>query len=199
LAAILAGVFHRGHGAVIARRAQAGCFVTGYRVLVDEALTRRVVAGDVDLNSLRLADWLRLRTAGHVNSLAHLVQWTGAPGRLVRRFRWRDIRSANFGVWMRDLEAVNGFDETFQGWGHEDADLVLRLHNAGRIRKNGHLATEVFHLWHCEHSRTQEESNRHRVHRRTSGITRAEAGLQEAAAGPVPLVTDLAGGVARTR
>lgn len=172
--------------------AQPGCFLNGSRVLLDEALTHQVEAGQVDLASLRLLDWLPLRARGAVNKLTHLVQWTGAPGRLQPRFAWKGIRSANFGVWMPDLERVNGFDETFQGWGHEDADLVLRLHHAGLVRKNGFLATEVFHLWHRENSRDRESHNRLRVEQRmATRIIRAEAGLAEAAGPAAPTVTEL--------
>jgi predicted glycosyltransferase involved in capsule biosynthesis len=63
------------------------------------------------------------------------------------------------GVWRKDFEAVNGFDESFVGWGHEDADFVLRMHNAGIKRKNGFCATEVYHLWHKQASRTAESAN----------------------------------------
>ena len=172
--------------------AQDRCFVNGSRVLLDAALSRRVEAGEVDAASLGAGDWLRLRMAGHINKLAHLVRWDGAPGRLQRRFRWKGIRSANFGAWMRDLRAVNGFDESFSGWGHEDADLVLRLHHAGVMRKNGYLATEVFHLWHAEHARDSEAHNRRRVEERMRcGTVRADVGLAEAAAGPAPTVTEL--------
>lgn len=180
--------FARQHRAL----AQPGCFLNGSRVLLDASLTRQVEDGLVDLAALRLLDWLPLRARGAVNKLTHLVQLPGAPGRLQPRFAWKGIRSANFGVWMQDLETVNGFDETFQGWGHEDADLVLRLHHAGLVRKNGFLATEVFHLWHRESSRERESHNRLRVEERmATRITRAEAGLAEAAGSPAPTVTEL--------
>jgi glycosyltransferase involved in cell wall biosynthesis len=174
------------------RLAQRGCFVNGSRVLLDEALSRRVVAGEVDPARLGTAGWLRLRAGGHVNKLAHLVRWPGAPMRIQQRFRWKGIRSCNFGVWKEDFAKVNGFDETFSGWGHEDADLVLRLHNAGLVRKDGYLATEVLHLWHRENSRAAESANRARVLRRMeSGIIRAEAGLAELAHSDKPVVTEL--------
>lgn len=172
--------------------ARPGVFVNGSRVLLSEGFSRRVAAGEVDLLSLGAADWLRLRLSGDVNKLTHLAPWTGAPLRVETRFRWKGIRSANFGVWYGDLQAVNGFDETFHGWGHEDADLVLRLHHQGLARKNGFLATEVFHLWHPENSRRQEADNRLRVEQRMrTGIVRAEAGLAEAAGASGVLVTEL--------
>ncbi len=157
---------------------------TGQWVLslnADERLTDQVLRRDVELRSLRTTDWLRLRLTGDVNKLTHLLYWPGAPRRVQHRFIWLGIRSCNFGVWYRDFEAVNGFDETFSGWGHEDADLVLRLRLQGCSRKNGALATEVFHLWHSENSRTGELANRLRVLARMkdAGPIRAVTGLAE--------------------
>ena len=126
---------------------------------------------------------MRLRLAGDANKLSQLLRWPGAPLRTGRRFHWKGIRSCNFGLWYGDFEAVNGFDESFSGWGHEDADLVLRLHNHGSMRKNGFFGTEVFHLWHSEASRDHESVNRERVlQRMRTGITRADVGLAQAGA-----------------
>jgi GT2 family glycosyltransferase len=174
------------------RLAQEGYFVNGSRVLLSEPLSRRVLAGQVRPTDLRAVDWLRLRLSGDVNKLTHLLYWPAAPGRVQDRFSWKGIRSCNFGVWYRDFEAVNGFDETFSGWGHEDADLVLRLHRHGLRRKNGFMATEVFHLWHRENSRAQEADNRERVlQRMQGGPVRAQAGVAELVDGPAATVTEL--------
>jgi len=180
--------FARNHRAM----AQSGHFVNGSRVLLGERLSRRALSGEIRLGALRRADWLRLRLSGDVNKLTHLLYWPGAPGRVQTVFRWKGIRSCNFGVWYRDFEAVNGFDESFSGWGHEDADLVLRLHHRGCRRKNGFLATEVFHLWHRENSREQESDNRERVLERMQGSrVRAESGLSELAGDRSATVTEL--------
>lgn len=172
--------------------AQPGAFVNGSRVLLSRALTERALSGSTELNTLTAVDWLTLRLRGEVNKLGHLVHLSWLPGRRERRFRWRGIRSCNFGVWKQDFEAVNGFDETFSGWGHEDADLVLRLHNRGLARNNGFLATEVLHLWHPENHRGHEAANRLRVTQRLhTGIVRAARGLDEAALQPDVVVTPL--------
>ena len=169
-----------GLGFVRAHRALArpGAFVNGSRVLFNPALTEQVLTGAIDPLALSTVDWMRLRLSGQVNKLGHLLRWPGLPGRTQERFSWKGIRSCNFGLWWADLLAVDGFDETFAGWGHEDADLVLRLHNQGLARLNGHLATEVFHLWHREHLRDRESANRLRVeNRQREGTIRAAVGL----------------------
>ncbi|TWO70015.1 glycosyltransferase [Caenimonas sedimenti] len=175
-----------------AQLAEAGHFVNGSRVLLSPRLTQEAVQGKTDLARLRASDWLRLRLAGDANKLTHLFAWPGAPGRVERRFHWKGIRSCNFALHRSDFEAVNGFDEVYAGWGHEDADLVLRLHHQGLARKNGFLGTEVYHLWHAEHSRSGEAANRQRVaDRAKSGIIRAEVGLAEAFHTTETVVTEL--------
>ncbi len=180
--------FVRGHREL----AQRGHFVNGNRVLLSERLTRRIERREVDVTALSAIDWLKLRVAGDVNKLTHLLYWANDMGRVERQFRWKGIRSCNFGVWHDDFLAVNGFDETFTGWGHEDADLVLRLHRQGCLRKNGFLATEVFHLWHRENDRGQEAENRERVLQRAQGrIIRAKVGLAQAGRGGTAVITEL--------
>ncbi len=172
--------------------AEPGFFVNGSRVLLSERLTKRVLAAEMDISRARLTDWMQWRLTGDVNKLLHLCHWLNAPHRKEARFKWKKIRSCNFGVWRTDFLRVNGFDESFQGWGHEDADLVLRLHNAGLQRKNGFLATEVYHLWHRENSRANERINRDRVIQRLhAGLVRAEKGIDDVLAGPDTRVTRL--------
>ena len=143
--------------------AAQGVFVNGSRVLLSEGLTRQVILGKVDLLRQSGLFWLKARLQGDSNKLLHLMRWPNALFRVKKSFRWHGIRSCNLGVWREDFEAVNGFDETFEGWGHEDADLVLRLHHLGVRRKNGFLATEVYHLWHRENQRDHEFLNRQHV------------------------------------
>jgi GT2 family glycosyltransferase len=54
----------------------------------------------------------------------------------------------NIGIWRKDFEAVNGFDERFVGWGCEDDDLAFRLRKAGRRIASALPYTHGFHLWH---------------------------------------------------
>lgn len=160
--------------------AERGYFVNGSRVLLSERLTSQVVAEQIDLPGKSAWFWLHARMAGDSNKLLHMLPWPGSLFRLKEGFEWRGIRSCNMAVWRENFVAVNGFDETFEGWGHEDADLVLRLSNLGVKRKNGFLATEVFHLWHRESLRDHESSNKQKVFERMkTGLVIAEKGLAQ--------------------
>jgi glycosyltransferase involved in cell wall biosynthesis len=58
------------------------------------------------------------------------------------------LTGSNIGVWRSDLEAINGFDENFVGWGLEDRDLQLRLSRLGLRFKSILRRTAAYHLWH---------------------------------------------------
>jgi predicted glycosyltransferase involved in capsule biosynthesis len=54
---------------------------------------------------------------------------------------------------------INGFDESYSGWGLEDSDLAIRLIHAGIRHKSARFATPVFHLWHRENDRSRLDEN----------------------------------------
>lgn len=161
-----------------------GYLVSGSRVLLSQSMTERVLSEHIDLPAESAARKLGFRLGGHFNKLIQvLVRWPDL-WRERKTFSWRRIKSCNLGVWRSDLEMVNGFDESFLGWGHEDSDLVVRLFNAGVLRKDGAFATEVFHLWHKEAVRDQESSNRKVVLERAANkTTLAAKGLSALKAG----------------
>ncbi len=164
------------------RLAQKGCFINGSRVLLSPALTQQVVSGAVQVDGRSNSYWFKARLRGDASKLGHLLRLPDWQLRLRTDFYWKGIRSANMAVWREDFETIDGFDESYVGWGHEDADFVLRLHNAGMVRKNGFCATEVFHLWHKEASRNKESHNAALVSARaeaSSKPTRAAMGYSQ--------------------
>ena len=84
--------------------------------------------------SLRVEDGLRIRSA-----LLRTILLRSARGML----------GANFSAWKRDLVAINGFDELYDGPGcGEDSDVQYRLSLIGvRGRSLRNLAVQ-YHLWH---------------------------------------------------
>ena len=47
---------------------------------------------------------------------------------------WRGAKTCNLAVWRKDFLAIDGFDESYVGWGHEDADLAVRLIRSGAVQ-----------------------------------------------------------------
>lgn len=148
--------------------AERGFMVTGSRVLMSPELTGEVLAGRLPgpLARRPLAWWIAQRLRRRANKALPLLRFGDSPLRRYRSVAWRRVKSCNLAIWRDDYAAVDGFDESFVGWGHEDADLVLRLARHGVRRKGGAFSTEVFHLWHRENPRGNESENRRRVEAR---------------------------------
>lgn len=78
---------------------------------------------------------------------------------LVRHRTKPKLTGCNIGISRRDFELVNGFDETFVGWGCEDDDLAFRLRKAG-VRIISALGyTDAYHMWHPNHPTRTEKWN----------------------------------------
>lgn len=160
--------------------AERGFMVSGSRVLLSKRYTEQLLSSDaqVPVHLRGLAYWLKQRLMGNTNKIVPLIYFPDVSMRHYRTVKWARIKSCNLAVWRSDYVAVNGFDESFVGWGHEDADLVLRLARYGVRRKGGAFSTEVFHLWHRENTRTTESRNRKRVEERmNTGVIKADLGL----------------------
>jgi len=86
------------------------------------------------------------------------------PIRDLRPQDWKQARTCNLGLWRSDALGVNGFDETYVGWGKEDSDFVFRLTHEHRLKiRSGRLATCVGHLHHRESSRLNLADNEARL------------------------------------
>jgi hypothetical protein len=67
---------------------------------------------------------------------------------LIRHASKPRLRSWNVGLWRRDYVRVNGFDETYAGWGCEDDDFGVRLRRLGLRLLPIYRWTRCYHLWH---------------------------------------------------
>ena len=146
--------------------AEPDCFVNGSRILLSPRLTQAIASAELDVFGRSPLFWIQQRMRGDASKLTGLLRLPNWVRARELRFIWKRIRSCNMSLWRHDYLAVNGFDESFVGWGHEDADFVLRLHNRGLRRKNGFCATEVYHLWHAQSPRSQADRNAARVRER---------------------------------
>ena len=85
-------------------------------------------------DSLRVEDSIRIRSP------------------LIRRLLLRNVRGmlgSNFSAAKRDLEAVNGFDELYDGPGcGEDSDIQYRLSLIGVTGKSLRNLAILYHIWH---------------------------------------------------
>ncbi|HAT39497.1 glycosyltransferase family 2 protein [Polynucleobacter necessarius] len=144
--------------------AQKAYLVTGSRILLNESLTQELLLWP-NWNFARFSEnLLGKRLSGSINKYWPLKFKLGnGSWRDYKKFVWRRIKGCNMACWKADAEAINGFDETMTGWGHEDADFIFRLQHHGIHRKSGSWATEVLHLFHQIHDQSNATENARRV------------------------------------
>jgi glycosyltransferase involved in cell wall biosynthesis len=145
------------------RLAAPGWFVAGNRVLLGQALTACVLREHLEPELWGPAEWMRHRLRGGVNRLMPLATLPLGPLRRLGPTAWRSARGTNLAIRRDDLARVDGFDATFDGWGREDSDIMVRLIRAGVRRKDGRYATAVLHLWHPEFDRSRLPENERRL------------------------------------
>ncbi|UAY50998.1 glycosyltransferase family 2 protein [Ferruginibacter albus] len=68
-------------------------------------------------------------------------------------------RGGLMGIFKKDYIRINGFDESFTGWGREDSELFVRIINSGIERYNIKFAAITYHLWHKTLSRQKLPDN----------------------------------------
>lgn len=68
------------------------------------------------------------------------------------RFKLRDrgtgLMGIGFGLYKKDYIKINGYDEDFEGWGGEDADLGLRLYYSGLKSVSFSTKLPAIHMCH---------------------------------------------------
>lgn len=146
------------------RLAEPGWFLAGNRILMNESLTQRVLGHGLPVHTWTARRWLPAAFAKQVNRFTPLLTLPiAAPLRKIPAKRWEGIMTCNLSAWRSDLLQINGFDESYSGWGLEDSDLVIRLLHSGVYHKSARFAAPVLHLWHRENDRGDLAENRQRL------------------------------------
>ena len=125
--------------------AQPGTFVGGARTMMDEELTNWVIEGKVAIDDI-------LSYSEHLNRKSNAVR-SGILRRLAYMYQrhqrnYKYVLGCNMAFWKKDLLKVNGYDESFKGWGKEDNELSVRLQNAGVKLRFIKFGAVVYHLHH---------------------------------------------------
>ncbi|AWW47580.1 glycosyltransferase [Polynucleobacter paneuropaeus] len=144
--------------------AQPGFLLTGSRVILNEALTKSLLFWPHWDTKHFFNSLLSYRLSGGINKYLPIkIKLGDGSWRHYKKFVWRRIKGCNMACWKADALAIQGFDESMTGWGHEDADFIFRLQQNGIIRKSGAWATEVFHLFHHIHDQSHAAENARHV------------------------------------
>jgi glycosyltransferase involved in cell wall biosynthesis len=146
------------------RLAEAGWFLAGNRILMNEHLTGQVLSQGLSVYDWTARRWLTAAMTGKINRFIPL--WPLPVAASLRKMparRWEGVMTCNLSAWHSDLLQINGFDESYSGWGLEDSDLVIRLLRSGVKHKSARFAAPVLHLWHRDNNREGLAENRRRL------------------------------------
>jgi len=144
-------------GLVAAHRQCAGdnYFISGSRILLSRPCTERLCRLNAFDTDHSMFWWLKQRLHGNINRLLPLLLKTALSEPSTQL---EGIRGCHLSCPTEALLRINGFDESFEGWGREDSDLTARLLHAGFQRRNLR-GLPVLHLWHQEFSRRSLADN----------------------------------------
>lgn len=121
---------------------RSGIVRAGECIRLEQEASERIDAGAIDSGAYRslgtFRERRRLMAKRIKDSYYFLIRHTTKP----------KLPGYNIGISREDLEAVNGFDEAFVGWGCEDDDIAFRLRRAGRRIASALGYTYAYHLWH---------------------------------------------------
>jgi len=157
---------------------EPGWFVRGNRVGLTEMFTHQILKDKEPVYEWTFGKWLKLRLSGKIKRLFPLIQIPTNYFRTAKREDWFGVKTCNLGIWKSDFMIVNGFDERYRGWGHEDADLAVRLIRNGVLRKEGNFLVPVLHLWHKLYDRSTIVENESRLKAIINAVhIRAELGI----------------------
>jgi|688.fasta_scaffold11353_14 glycosyltransferase involved in cell wall biosynthesis len=134
---------------------QTNCFATGSRVLLSQETTSALIKQE----SIAIATY-----EANSRNFFNRLRIPALHGLLAERYKNKGkhkyyVKGCNMAFWKSDILKVNGYNESFTGWGREDSELAIRLINAGvkkRFLKFGGIS---FHLFHAEASREMEQKN----------------------------------------
>lgn len=138
--------------------ARKKALLQGSRVMLGKKITQQFIAEGLSHISFFTFDITRRENA---------IRWIALSKFLLTRYRnpypLYYARGANMSFFKEDFVAVNGYDESFVGWGHEDSDLTLRMLNNGCEKLYVKFSCVAFHLYHREAPRTNELLNKERM------------------------------------
>ncbi|HTY01725.1 MAG TPA: glycosyltransferase [Bacteroidota bacterium] len=127
------------------------CALLGRRVETSERWTRLLTEEKIASGSFEhygVAEWID----GLRGRSLRVEDGIRIPSRLLRAVLLRKVRGmlgCNFSVAKRHLEAINGFDELYDGPGcGEDSDVQYRLSLIGVGGKSMRNLAVQYHLWH---------------------------------------------------
>lgn len=92
----------------------------------------------------------------------------------------KKVRGCNFSFWLKDLLAINGFNENFEGWGCEDTEVAIRMTLNKTYAYRLRYEALVYHIWHPQSSKENLKTQKDTINDIiNNNIVRCENGIDK--------------------
>jgi len=140
------------------RTARPNSFVQGGRVVLGPTISKKILHQQPKRITIFQPDIHRREEGIRCIPLANFLS-----SRYRNRHPIYFARGANMAFWKKDLIEVNGYNENFANWGHEDSELTLRLLNAGKKKLYLKFSGIVYHIYHPEHHSKKNDAENEKL------------------------------------
>ncbi|WP_396173793.1 glycosyltransferase family 2 protein [Flavobacterium sp.] len=126
-------------------------FIRGSRTRLGNDLSQKLL-NSKSINFSIFDKDIKSRTNGFRNRLIAnlLIRAVDNPNKII---------GCNMGYWREDALKINGYENSLVGWGHEDVEFASRLVNIGKKKVKIKYMAILFHIYHKEQPRNNEESH----------------------------------------
>lgn len=155
------------------KAAQQKHFIRGSRVILSEDKTQKIFDKEIGLPFSPLGNGISNR----INAM-RMPLMAGLFTKYSKRSD--NMHGCNCSFWRKDFVKVNGYNNSFTGWGHEDIELAARFVNAGLRQKKIKMRAVCYHLHHPIADRHCVEKN-YRVYQEAvrTGVKHCLNGYQQ--------------------
>lgn len=133
--------------------AEPNAFLCGSRVLLPQELSKKILYKPG-------FTWSRLRLP--LGYVLNSIRFPALGRYLSDRYKKGQLtvlRGCNMSFWKEDLLQINGYNNDITGWGSEDAELAIRLHNLGNKKRFLKFLGIAYHLYHPENDKSKLGQN----------------------------------------
>lgn len=146
---VLSPLFTEDHLAI----ADKGWFTCGGRVLVRENYSKTALTDGWETPTIFSS------SVCNKGNMLRIPPLSKSLARKIKRKRLYAAKGCNMAFWTKDILAINGYNESISGWGREDSELEIRLMKSGIKRQILKFGGTLFHLFHKEADRSQDQRN----------------------------------------
>ena len=154
------------------KAAEHNHFIRGSRCLLSESKTKSIF----NSRSIQLSPF-ESGISNKINAMRipFIAAWLTNYSK-----RSDNVHGCNCSFWRNDFTKVNGYNNDFTGWGHEDIELAARFINAGLTQKKIKMTAVGYHLYHPFAERSSVSKN-YKLYEEAvrTGITRCSNGYEQ--------------------